>query len=242
VAQINREFTALPWPRHQPFIEGAARRPGALRRPPTPPAVAPPDPIKSPLRRQTGPRRQVGKRDTVERSRHTLGSAVAAASKCRLREADPPDEHVATPRICPHSVAGGLPAVASAPAVTMAFALDQIVLVYYYSHTVGRILMRLPVGAHGPIPVRSLLADQLRQVIEGGGVPGALRLASGRWSVASAAIRIRRRASSRISSGADTGRSAPAQRRREPSSIAGAATVKGRHALRRGRGRDVGEP
>jgi hypothetical protein len=47
-------------------------------------------------RRQTGPRRQVGKRDTVERSRDTLGSAVAAASKCRLREADPPDEHVAT--------------------------------------------------------------------------------------------------------------------------------------------------
>jgi hypothetical protein len=127
--------------------------------------------------------------------------------------------------------------VASAPAVTMAFALDQIVLVYYYSHTVLRILMRLPVDAHGPIPVRSLLADQLRQVIEGGGVPGAQRgLASGRWSVASAAIRIRRRASSRISSGADTGRSAPAQRRREPSSIAGAATVKGRHALRRRRG------
>jgi hypothetical protein len=166
-----------------------------------------------------------GKRDTVERSRDALGSAVAAACKCRLREANPPDEHVATPRICPPSVAGGLPAVASAPAVTTAFALDPIVLVYYYSNTVlMRILMRLSVDAHGPIPVRSLLADQLRQVIEGGGVPGAQRgRASGRWSVASAAIRIRRLASSRISSGADPGRSAPAQRCREPSSIAGAA-------------------
>ena len=61
--------------------------------------------------------------------------------------------------------------MASAAAVNMAFALDEIVLLYYYSHTVRRILMRLPVDAHGPIPVRSQLTDQLKHVIEGGGVP-----------------------------------------------------------------------
>ncbi len=30
--------------------------------------------------------------------------------------------------------------------------------------------MRLPVDAHGPIPARSQLTDQLKHVIEGGGV------------------------------------------------------------------------
>jgi DNA-binding transcriptional regulator YhcF (GntR family) len=31
--------------------------------------------------------------------------------------------------------------------------------------------MRLPVDAHSPIPVRSQLTDQLKHVIQGGGVP-----------------------------------------------------------------------
>jgi hypothetical protein len=31
--------------------------------------------------------------------------------------------------------------------------------------------MHLPVDAHGPIPVRSQVTDQLKHVIEGGGVP-----------------------------------------------------------------------
>jgi DNA-binding transcriptional regulator YhcF (GntR family) len=31
--------------------------------------------------------------------------------------------------------------------------------------------MRLSVDAHGPIPVRSQLTDQLKHVIEGGGLP-----------------------------------------------------------------------
>ena len=46
--------------------------------------------------------------------------------------------------------------------------------------------MRLPVDAHGPIPARSQLTDQLKHVIEGGGVlRDQAGLASGRWPVAS---------------------------------------------------------
>jgi hypothetical protein len=46
--------------------------------------------------------------------------------------------------------------------------------------------MRLPVDAHGPIPARSQLTDQLKHVIEGGGVPrDQAGLGSWRWPVAS---------------------------------------------------------
>jgi hypothetical protein len=103
--------------------------------------------------------------------------------------------------------------------------------------------MRLSVGAHGPIPVCSQLTDQLKHVIEGGGFPRSPARPSIREMVgglgsnpnpAARAIEDLKRSGYR-----------PlrlAQRRLEPSSIPGAATVNGRHALRRQRGRDAGEP
>jgi len=53
--------------------------------------------------------------------------------------------------------------------------------------------MRLPVDAHGPIPVCSQLTDQLKHVIEGGGLPRspARGLASGRWPILREAIPVR---------------------------------------------------
>ena len=46
--------------------------------------------------------------------------------------------------------------------------------------------MLRPVDAHGPIPARSQLTDQLKQVIEGGGgLRDQAGFASGRWPVAS---------------------------------------------------------
>jgi hypothetical protein len=110
---------ALPWPRRQPSIEGAARRPGALRRPPTPPAVAPPDPTKSPLPAPDGASTASREARYRGRSRDTLGRPWRQLPNAGCARLTLPKSQLLTPRICPHSVAGGLPAVA------MVFALDR---------------------------------------------------------------------------------------------------------------------
>jgi hypothetical protein len=136
-----------------------------------------------------------------------------------------PRSKVLTPRICPHSGCRRTPRRGfrhrrrhgSLP-------LTKCVLVYYYSHTVRRILMRLRVDAHSPIPVRQPLSEPLERAIQGGGVPRdparpSIREMAGGLRQQS---EIRRRAPSRISSGADTGRSALAQRRLSPRPSRGA--------------------
>src|SRR3989304_3526920 len=43
-------------------------------------------------------------------------------------------------------------------------------MVYYYGHTVMSIAMNLKIDAHSPIPIRRQLTEQLKHVIESGGV------------------------------------------------------------------------
>ena len=69
------------------------------------------------------------------------------------------------------------------------------------------IAMNLQVDAHSPIPIRRQLTEQLKHVIEGGGVPRDQALPSIRELAGFLGINPNTsRASSRISSGADTWR------------------------------------
>ncbi len=51
-------------------------------------------------------------------------------------------------------------------------------MVYYYGHTVMSIAMNLKIDAHSPIPIRRQLTEQLKHVIESGGVAGGEALPS----------------------------------------------------------------
>ena len=105
----------LPWP-HRGRCTTTRCTPSS----PNSPGCGPARPYQQPAPgAETGPRRQAGKRDIVDRSRDTLGSAVAAASKCRLRT-DPPEESVADPADLPALGCRRTPAVAPVTAVAMA--------------------------------------------------------------------------------------------------------------------------
>ena len=100
--------------------------------------------------------------------------------------------------------------------------------------------MHLRMDAHGPIPVRQPLSEPFEHAIQGGGVPRDQARPSMRELVgflgsnsntAARAIEDLKRSGYR-----------PLRRCPEAPSIPGAPTVKGRHALRRRRGRDAGEP
>jgi len=61
------------------------------------------------------------------------------------------------------------------------------------------ITMNLKIDGHSPIPIRRQLTEQLKHVIESGGVARDQACpASGSWPASSASIRTRSRASSRI--------------------------------------------
>src|SRR3989475_9563582 len=66
--------------------------------------------------------------------------------------------------------AGGI--VQRAECTTKIVHFVKIDLVYYLTHTINmRIAMNLRIDGHSPIPIRRQLTEQLRHVIEGGGVP-----------------------------------------------------------------------